>query len=253
MQRLFLVVALSLAGAGAARADVDIHNSDCGLHSDYSLTIGAADLRFRREHGSPAEVVIAHGTLRVDGRDVAVGAADRQRLLDIEHGVRDAVPEVKAVAREAIAIALDAVAEVSAAFARDPQSARASAERLVRAGHELDQRLADNDHFSEWNDGDVDRLAETIAATLVSEIVGNVAGQAIAVAFSGDEKAAAELEARADGIEAKVERAVERRSKELERRAEGLCPRLRALAEAQSDLDVRLADGRRLDLVRVDR
>jgi hypothetical protein len=253
MQRLFLAVALGLAGAGTARADIDIRNSDCGLHSDYSLTIGKADLRFRRDKGTPAEVVIADGTLRVDGRSVDVGAADRQRLIDIERGVRDTVPEVKAVAREAIAIALDAVTEVSAAFARDPQSARASAERLARAGHELDQRLADNDRFSEWNDGDIDRLAETIATTLAGEIVGNVAGQAIAVAFSGDEKAAAELEARADGIEEKVERAVERRSKDLERRAEGLCPRLHSLAKIESELDVRLADGSRLDLVRVDR
>lgn len=252
MQRLFLAAALSLAGAGAARADIDIQGSDCGLHSDYSLTVGGADLRFRREKGTPAEVIVAQGTLRVDGREVEVGAADRQRLIELERGVRDTLPEVKAVAREAIAIALDAVTEVSAAFARDPQSARASAERLARAGHELDQRLADSERFNEWNDGDIDRLAESIAGTLVSEIVGNVAGQAIAVAFSGDEKAAAELEARADGIEEKVERAVERRSKDLERRAEGLCPRLRALGRIESELDVRLADGRKLDLVRVD-
>lgn len=253
MQRLILAAALSLAGATAAHAGIDIHGSDCGLHSDYSLTVNAADLQFKRDHGTPAEVVIAQGALRVDGRNVDVGAADRQRLIDIERGVRDAVPEVKGIARDAIAIALEAVTEVSAAFARDPQSARASAERLARAGRELDQRLADNNRFSEWSDGDIDRLAESIAGTLVSEIVGNVAGQAIAVAFSGDEKAAAELEARADGIEEKVERAVERRSKALERRAEGLCPRLHALADLQTELDVRLADGRRLDLVRVER
>lgn len=252
MQRLFLAAALSLAGATAAHAGIDIHGSDCGLHSDYALTIGKADLRFRRDQGTPAEVVIAQGTLRVDGRNVDVGAADRQRLIEIERGVRDAVPEVKGIAREAIAIALDAVTEVSAAFATDPQAARASAERLARAGRELDQRLADNDRFSEWNAGDVDRLAESIAGTLAGEIAGNVAGQAIAVAFSGDEKAAAELEARTEAIEAKVERAVERRSKDLERRAEGLCPRLRALAKVESELGVRLADGQRLDLVRVE-
>lgn len=252
MQRLFLAVALSLAGATAAHADVDIHGSDCGLHSDYALTVNADSLAFKRDKGTPAEVVIANGRLRVDGRSVDVDAADRERLIGIERGVRDAVPEVKGIAREAIAIALEAVTEVSAAFARDPQAARASAERLARTGRELDQRLADNTHFNQWSEGDIERLAGSIAGTLVSEIVGNVAGQAIAVAFSGDEKAAAELEARADGIQAKVERAVERRSKELERRAEGLCPRLRALAKLESGLDVRLAGGRKLDLVRVE-
>lgn len=252
MQRLFLAAALGVAGATAAHADIDIQGSDCGLHSDYSLAVNADGLEFKRDEGAPTEIVIAHGTLRVDGRAVDVGAADRRRLLDIERGVRDTLPEVKAVAREAIAIALEAVTEVSAAFARDPQAARASAERLARAGRELDRRLAESNRFSEWSDGDIDRFAEDIAGTLVGEIVGNVAGQAIAVAFSGDERAAAELEARADGIEAKVERAVERRSKDLERRAEGLCPRLRMLARLGSELEVRLADGRRLDLVRVE-
>ncbi|MBO9664441.1 DUF2884 family protein [Dokdonella sp.] len=252
MHRLFLAAALGLAGATAAHAGIDVRGSDCNLHSDYSLTVDADRLEFKREHGTPASVVVADGTLRVDGRRVDVDAADRRRLIEIERGVRDTVPEVKGIAREAIAIALDAVTEVSAAFARDPQAARASAERLARAGRELDRRLADNDRFDAWSDGDVDRLAESIAGTLVGEIAGNVAGQAIAVAFSGDEKAAAELEARANALEAKVERAVERRSKDLERRAEGLCPRLRALARIESELDVRLDDGRRLELVRVE-
>lgn len=253
MQRLCLAAALSLAGATAAHAGIDIRGSDCGLHSDYSLIVNADNLQFKRDHGTPANVVVADGTLHVDGRRVDVDAADRRRLIEIERGVRDAMPEVKGIAREAIAIALDAVTEVSAAFATDPQAARASAERLARAGRELDRRLADNDRFNEWSDGDVDRLAESIAGTLAGEIAGNVAGQAIAVAFSGDEKAAAELEARADAIEAKVERAVERRSKDLERRAEGLCPRLHALARLESELDVRLDGGRRLDLMRVER
>lgn len=253
MQRLFLAAALTVCGVGAAHADIDIEGADCGLHSDYALTVNADDLQFKRSQGTPAEIVIAHGTLRVDGRSVEVGTADRERLVGIEKGVRDALPEVKSIAREAIAIAIEAVTEVSAAFARDPETARTSAQRLARAGRELDRRLADSNRFNEWNDGDVDRLVGSIAGSLVGDIVGNVAGQAIAVALSGDEKAAAELEARASSIEAKVERAVERRSKDLERRAEGLCPRLRTLARLESELDVRLADGRRLELVRAQR
>jgi hypothetical protein len=74
-------------------------------------------LVFTRRDGTPVDIVIAAGSLRVDGRAVAIGAADRQRLIDIEHGVREALPEVKAIAHEAIAIAFEAVAEVSAAFA----------------------------------------------------------------------------------------------------------------------------------------
>jgi hypothetical protein len=78
-----------------------------------------------------------------------------------------------------------------------------------------------------------------------------VTAQAVKAAFTGDATAAAELEARADGIEKSIERAVEKRSAELEARAKGLCPRLRTLERMQSDLGVRLADGSRLDLIDV--
>jgi len=251
MNRMMLAAAFGLFGVATAHAEIDIHAADCGLHSDYSLSVNPDNLEFKRKSGTPADVVISNGSLRVDGQVLTVSAADRQRLLDIEHGVRDTLPEVKAIAHEAIAIAIDAVTEVSAAFARDPEAARTSAQRLARVAHDLDQRIAESNSFSDWKDGDIDRLVESIAGTLVSEIVGNVAGQAITVALSGDEKAAAELEARANGIEKNIERVVERRSKALERRADGLCPRLHTLASVASSLDVRLADGRRLDLAQI--
>lgn len=252
MNRLIFMFALTALSATAAHADIDIHGADCGLHSNYSLTINPDALVFAGKTGTPAEVIIANGTLRIDGRGVEVSAADRQRLLDIEHGVRDTLPEVKEIAHDAIAIAIEAVSEVSAAFAKDSEAARASAQRIARSARELDQRIATSNSFADWNDGDIERLLGGIVGTLVGEVVGNVAGQAITVALSGDEKAAAELEARADGLEKKINRAVERRSKELERRAMGLCPRLRTLARLESELDARLADGGRLDLVRVE-
>jgi hypothetical protein len=222
------------------------------LHSDYSLDIKPDALVFTRRDGGPVDIVISGGSLRVDGRAVALGSADRQRLLDIEHGVRDALPEVKAIAHEAIAIAFEAVAEVSAAFAKDGDAARSSAQHLARTAHELDRRIDASDSLAGWKNGEMDRIVEQAVGTLVGEIVGNVAGQAISVALSGDERAAAELEARADGIDRKVDRIVARRSHELEQRAKGLCPRLHLLARLESELDVRLADGKRLDLVRMD-
>jgi hypothetical protein len=252
MVRLVCGIALALAGISTAHAEIDLHGAECGLHSDYSLDIKPDALVFTRRDGTPVDIVIADGNLRVDGRVVAIGAADRKRLLDIEHGVREALPEVKAIAHEAIAIAFEAVAEVSAAFAKDGDAARASAQRLARSAHELDLRIDAGDSLAGWKNGEMDRIIEQAVGTLVGEVVGNVAGQAISVALSGDEKAAAELEARADGIDKKVDRIVERRRHELEQRAKGLGPRLHLLARLGSELDVRLADGKRLDLVRMD-
>jgi hypothetical protein len=232
-----------------AHAGMDLHGADCGMHSDYSLSIKPDALVFTRTHGAPSDIVISNGSLRVDGRTLDVSAADRERLLALEHGVRDTLPEIKAIAHEAISIAFDAVGEVAAAFAKDGDAARASAQRLARTAADLNLRIDASDNFAGWNDKDVERLVEGAVGTLVGEVVGNVAGQAISVALSGDEKAAAELEARANSIDKNVERVVKKRSRDLEARVVGMCPRLHRLAQLEGELDVRLADGSRLDLV----
>lgn len=243
---------LSALCASAASAGIDLGQVDCRVHSDYSLTIKPDSLVFARADGHRADVVIAHGTLHVDGREVAVAAADRQRLLDIERGVRTSVPEVKAIAHAAIGIAFEAVGEVSAAFARDAQAARASAQRMSQAAHDLHARIDASDSFAGWQSADVEHLLGGAVESMVGEIAASVAARAVTVALSGDEKAAADLEARADGIEKNVDRIVARHTRDLEERALGLCSRVRSLASIESQLDLRLSDGSRLALVRVD-
>jgi len=252
MKATLLALALGAAvSAIPAPAFAHMHVRDCGVHSDYSLSIKPDRLVFKRSHGAPTEVEIADGTLRVDGKLVATSAEDATRLRDAEREVRSLVPEVKGIARDAIAIAFDAVAQVAAAFAHDGDAARASAERIARAGREIDRKIAETDSFDHWQDADIDRLVESTVDALVPEIVGNVAAQALRVAFTGDTAAAAELEARADGISKSVDRAVAKQAAALESRAMSLCPRLHALERAESELQVRLSDGSRLDLVRV--
>jgi hypothetical protein len=246
------LLALALGAAISVPAFAHTHIGDCGLHSDYSLSVKPDRLVFKRSAGTPSQVEIADGTLHVDGKLVATSAGDAKRLRDAEREVRSLVPEVKAIARDAIAIAFNAVGQVAAAFAKDGDSARASAERIARLGREFDRKIAETDSFDHWQDADIDRLVESTVDTLVPEIVGNVTAQALKVAFTGDPAAAAELEARADGIGKSVDRAVEKQSAELALRAMSLCPRLRALGRAESELELRLADGSRLDLVRID-
>ena len=248
MNRLLAVLALTLC-ATVAHAEINIQSGHCDVRSDYSLAVEPDRLVFTRASGHPAEVVIADGALNVDGRVVAVNAADRQRLLDIEHGVRNALPDVKAIAHAAIAIAFDAVGEVAAAFAADGDAARTSAQRLQHMARELDRRIDASDNFAGWQDADIDRLVQGAASSLAGEIASTVAARAVTVALSGDEKGVADLEARANGIDKKIDRLVEKRSKELEARAAGLCARVHALADVESALTVRLPDGRPLGLV----
>lgn len=250
MKAMLLAAALGAAVSMPAFAHTHIH--DCDLSSDYSLSIKPDRLVFKRHAGTPAEIEIANGTLRIDGTLVATNTADAQRLRDAEREVRSLVPEVKAIARDAVAIAFDAVGQVAAAFAHDGAAARRSAEHLAALGREIDRKIADTDSFDHWEDADIDRLVGSTVEAVVPEIVGNVTAQALKVAFTGDEAAAAELEARAESIEKSVDRAVAKQAAQLEVRAMGVCSRLRALDRVQSDLDVRLPDGSRLDLVHVD-
>ncbi len=141
--------------------------------------------------------------------------------------------------------------------ARSPQRSRATA--IVRAQAPSASRSwqgdrpqdRETDSFDHWQDADIDRLVDTTVEAVVPEIVGNVTAEALKVAFTGDEAAAAELEARASGIEKSVDRAVAKEAAALEGRFDALCPRLRALERTEDELDLRLADGSRLDLVLV--
>jgi cell fate (sporulation/competence/biofilm development) regulator YmcA (YheA/YmcA/DUF963 family) len=252
MKATLLALALGATVPAAAFAHSHIHVGDCGVHSDYSLSVKPDRLVFTKKSGTPADVVIADGTLTVDGKSIAVDAADAKRLRDAEHEVRALIPEIKDIARAAVAIAFDAVGQVAAAFSHDADRARASAERIAKLGREIDRKIAETDSFDHWQDADIDQLVDTTVSAVVPEIIGNVTAEALKVAFTGDEAAAAELEARANGIEKSVDRAVEKQAAALEGRVDALCPRLRALEKVENDLDVRLADGSRLNLVRVD-
>ena len=250
MKAMLLAAALGAAVSMPAFAHTHVH--DCDVSSAYSLSIKPDRLVFKRHAGTPAEIEIANGTLRVDGALVATDPADAARLRDAEREVRALVPEVKSIARDAIAIAFDAVGQVAAAFAHDGAAARRSAEHIAALGRDIDRKIAETDSFDRWEDADIDRLVGSTVEAVVPEIVGNVTAEALKVAFTGDEAAAAELEARASSIEKSVDRAVEKQATQLAARAMGVCSRLRALDHVQSELDVRLPDGNRLDLVRVD-
>lgn len=243
-QRALLTLLLLLAAPTFAA--VSFSTDDCDIHSDYSLKIEPDQLVLSQKDRTPARLVIAHGTLVADDVALKLSAADRERVIGIERGVRDLEPDIKAIAREAISIALEAVTEVSASFAENPEDARESAIRIQRSAAELDAHIASTDTISEV---EVASFVGKTVSVLIGNLVGNITSQALKVAFSGDDKAAAELEARADGIDKRVEKIAEKRSKALEQRAEAMCPKFRNLQRLERDLEVRLPDGEPLRLI----
>ncbi|MFZ2237019.1 MAG: DUF2884 family protein [Dokdonella sp.] len=240
-----VVLALSLLIAAPAFAAVSFSTDNCDIHSDYSLKIEPNQLVLTQKDSTPAKLLISNGTLIADGVALNLSSADRERVLGIERGVRDLEPDIKAIAREAVSIALEAVTEVSASFADSPEDARESAIRIQRSAAELDAHIAGTDTISEV---EVEAFVGRTVSVLIGDLVGNITAQALKIAFSGDDKAAAELEARADGIDKKVEKIAEKRSAALEQRAEAMCPKFRNLQRLERELEVRLPNGEPLRL-----
>jgi hypothetical protein len=252
MLRHIAIFALAMSAAPMALAGS--HFDHCGLDSDWSLKLSPASLSFEREiDGNASRIELSDGRLTVDGRTVELDGNDRRHLRDYESRVRALVPEAKAIALDAIAIAFTAVDEVARAFAgKDEAGYARTAEKLATARITARRHVEEAFEGRGWNDDQVEDLVEQAVQDLVPVLVGEIVSTAVRVALSGDEKAAAELDARAKHLEREIERKVEGRAKELERRAEALCPQLVELDHIEAQLSAELAPGQRFDLIQVD-
>ena len=244
---------LLACSATPAAARFNFGGDGCAVDSGYSVRIEPTRLVFTAEGGKRVVEVLSGGGVKVDGEPLTLSAADRARVDDLERGMRALVPEIKAIAIEAVGIAFEAVGHTSTAFASSPREARESAGRIARTSRELQKGIAAKQHWDSTADGDFDRVIEKAVGALIGEMVGNVTVMALKVAFTGDEAAVAELEARAAAIEKTVESAVERHGKELERRADALCARIRDLDAIESRIEARLPGNERFDLIHLRR
>ena len=246
-----ITILLLACSAAPVAAKLDVGNADCNVDSNYSIKLKPDRLVFTHERDKPVVELLPGGSVIVDGAPLALSAADRARVDDLERGMRALEPEVKAIAIDAVSIAFEAVGHASTVFASSPREARESAERIARTSRELQKGIAAKQHWDSTSDADLDRLIEGVVGSLIGEMVGNVTAMALKVAFTGDETAIAELEARAASIEKTVEEAVEKRGKALEQRAEALCTNIRALDAIESGIEARLPGNARFDLVQI--
>jgi hypothetical protein len=239
--------------ATPALAGTTISGDSCDLDSDWSLDFDRGQLAFARDaEARPGRVELSGGVLRVDGREIALSAADRERLRAYEAKVRELVPEVQQIALDAIEIAFVAVDEVARTFASsDPAEYQRTAEKLATARINARRHVEDAFEGRGWSEAEVERLVEQAVGEMVPALVGDIVATAVRVALSGDAAAAKELEIRAERLENEIEEKVEGRARALEDRADALCRQLVELDRIESGLDVEIAPGERFDLVRV--
>lgn len=246
------ILALALSsGRFAAALEVDVE--ECDIDSPYSTRIEADRIALSNDETHSVVTLLPNGRVEVDGRALSLSQADTAQVAEFERVVREIVPQAKALAIDAVAIAFEAVGHVSTAFAENGHEARESAKRIARSAEELQRSIRERNTWGPHADREIERIIEGAVGSLIGEMVGNITAQAVNVALSGDERAIAELEARAESIEKNVEDAVKKRASEIEARADALCQRMQDLDRIESKIIARLPDGSAFDLIRVKR
>lgn len=251
MRKTILAAACLLAAGSASAFSIDTHDTGlgvCGLRSSYSLKLDASAVAFTRDSGTPRSVEMRRGTLLVDGRAIALSRADADRIAEYEATIRELVPEVKAIAAEAIEIAFTAVNQVARTFATDPDLERVTV-KLAQARSKVARHVDASFGEEPWSDARFEKMIEETVIDLVPEIAATAASAAVYAALTGDEAKVKEIERKAEELERTLERQVEARAKDLERRAESLCPIVEGLDEIEAQLALRI-DDEPLDIVR---
>jgi hypothetical protein len=240
-----VAIALALAGTPAL-AGSNINGHKCDVHSDWSVRTHRLAFVFAKDGRTPGEIGIGGGRLFVDGREQKLSAADHARLSRMEHEMHAMVPQLREVAVQAVDIAFSALTEVARGLASDPQRMVSDLERArarVR-GQMQGKPLA-------ALDGDaIGRTITPILSEFIPQIVGGAVSNALAAAFGGEQKSQ-DFEKRMQRMEQELDEKVERRARELEPLAESLCGHLQAMDRIDDELEYRLPDGGRLELLRV--
>ncbi|TWI06025.1 Protein of unknown function (DUF2884) [Luteimonas cucumeris] len=232
---------LLLAGAGQA-AEINV---DCDVESDYEFALTDRSVIFTRDTGTPRAIVMRQGKLFVDDRWVALSPADSKRIADYERNARAAMPLARQVGLDAADIAFTALSEVAIGFGGDPARTR---DKLDKARKQLDQQLARSVNAQHFNSEAMGESIGMAVKEVMPMLVGDIVSGALGAAFSGDEARLKQF----DDLDKQIEARIQPRADALEVRAQALCKKMEALDAIDSALEFRLADGRSLDLLRID-
>lgn len=248
-----LIATLSLAAAAmpalAHGGHLHFDDADCNFGSDYDVTVDTSGIRFQRDDGTPHEVFMHDGAVRMDGRALALSDADADRVREYERGVRELVPRLTEVVREGIDIGYSALTTVAATFAEDGSDRRHMLDKLERSHADALRRIDETMGRGIWRHRDMEDGIENAVESAVPALVGSITSRAVSAALSGDESRVKALEARADSLDQSIEREVDARADRLEAKARLLCPGIHRLQALQDAWKLRAPDGSTLRLI----
>jgi hypothetical protein len=250
---LSLATVLAFAAAtGVQATDHHAHHLSCSFSSDYDLQVEANGLAFTRSNGHPVDIFMHDGTLRVDGRSMAVSAADADRLRAYEQQVRELVPEVTAIARDGVDIGYSALTTVVATLAENGDERTRLLHELHDRHSEALQHIDGTLGHGMWKAGDDGVLFGDNMQKTVGDLVSSVTADVVKDALSGDSSRLAALQARTDALDTTLDKAIDAPADRLGQRAEALCPHFSQLQQLQQQFQFRLPNGERLQLISPD-
>lgn len=247
MKRAAASLILSLAAFGAQAHPHHDGKLQCEMHSDYTMRMHGKAFVFTSDRDAARHVALGGGRLFVNGDEVRLTPADRERVRRYEAELNRMVPQVQEVVAEATDIAFTALTEVARGFAGN--GGQVTVARLERARRDVRADLARRPILI-TNDDIGDRIIEPLVSEYVPVIAGNAVRETLAVAFSGDARRARDYERRVSRMGSEIERKVDKRAEALEPKVESLCASTRELDRIEDGLALRLADGEPLDLLR---
>lgn len=234
-----------LAMASAHDDDMGNVHLGCDIGTHYKVRMARRAFVFSQP-GAPHEIGIGGGRLFIDGSEVTINDADHARIAQMEGEMHSLVPEVQKVAVEAVDIAFTALTEVARELSADPGQTVSTLE----ASHRQVLAKMRNTPLAMFDEDAMGDVVAPILRDYLPEIIGGAVRTALKAAFTLGKDG--DLQARMARMEHELDTRVNARAKALEPLAESMCGRLRRIDALDNALEVRMADGRPLDLLRVD-
>jgi len=223
----------AFADGGGDAPRPKLSSQQCGLTTAYNVLVDGGGVWLYRSEGTPKEIFFHDGELSIDRTLQTVGAADAQRLRQLEAESRALMPQVADLARESVDITFDSLEGVVEALTGSRRKARGLRgfrdDTLAHVERTLGTGRWDQEFFGEEFEARVEAAAERMASGIGRSVLW------AAFTPGGAER----LERRTEKMEAELERRLEARIGALEAKADAMCRQVARMQAIEDALEFR--------------
>jgi hypothetical protein len=252
--RNLILAAVLLCGANQVSAN------QCNVEIDGNLQLENAVLSIKISDSSNV-VIDQNKNIFVDGEQIVLTAQQQLWVNSYYDGIYAAVPEVAGIAKDAIALASDAVNQAfGQLLGKDHDALVALSTKIEEIGEDIQHNFYAPDgsiriHSEQFKDGDVfskqwqHKFEQAVEALVTESIGGLMVAVGTEMIFSGGDMDA--FEQRMEKFGRDIEAKVEYQSAAIEAKAKALCATLASIDYAENKLQLNIAQLAGLDVLEV--